>query len=242
MVVVNIGMPRSGTLWRYKIVRDLVIAGGGTDGMTIRRKYLLSPFLHKPNADIPTLKPWRLIPASIPSMLGETYVLNTHARPREYANRLLERGKLKAVYGYRDPRDCILSILEYGRRAKPVYSNIFLKIKTVEDGIKFLQPYLETWDAWNSTSNTLVLKYEDMLNDFEKTISQITNYLGLQIKPQDIERITKQYLPAQKPAEGVRTHFEHGQAHRFREQFMDEELSMLRDAYAGYLEKMGYEQ
>ena len=77
MVIINIGMPRSGTLWRYKLVRDLVIASGGKDGVQIRKKYFLNPFLSGLNADINTLSIKRLLPAMIPSVLGESYVLNT---------------------------------------------------------------------------------------------------------------------------------------------------------------------
>ena len=44
MLIINIGMPRSGTLWRYKIIRDLVVAAGGKDGSVIRKSYLLHPF------------------------------------------------------------------------------------------------------------------------------------------------------------------------------------------------------
>jgi hypothetical protein len=240
MVIINIGMPRSGTLWRYKLVRDLVIASGGKDGVQIRKKYFLNPFLSGLNADINTLSIKRLLPAMIPSVLGESYVLNTHAYPQSFTRGQLSQGRLAAVYGYRDPRDCILSILEYSRRAKPQYSTVFLKIKTVEQAVEFFQIYLQTYDQWLAAPNTLVLKYEEMLDQFAPSVEKIVSHLKLDIPSVRLDEIITRYLPQQRSREGEATHFEHGQAHRFRHEFNAKELAYLAEHLGPYLEKMGY--
>lgn len=240
MLVINIGMPRSGTLWRYKILRDLVIAGGGEDGLEIRKKYFLSPFISGINADINTLKAKRLYPAALPSLLGRSYTLNTHAVLTPAARKLIERGKLKAIYGYRDPRDCLLSMLEYSQRDKPQYSSQFLGLNTVEEAADFMEIYIDAWKQWTSQPGVFVLRYEDLLNDFNENLNQIIAYLDLVISSEDTERITKQYLPKQKSTAGVATHFEHGIAHRFRSEFNQDELAYLAKRYAPILEEMRY--
>ncbi len=240
MVILNIGMPRSGTLWRYKLVRDLVIAGGGSDGVHVRQQFLLHPFISGLNADINTLSVKRLLPAAVPSLFGKSYVLNTHSNPRPFTEWMLRNQSARAIYGYRDPRDCILSILEYSRRAKPQYSNIFLKIKNVAQAVEFMQTYLTIYDQWLQSPGTLILRYETMLAEYEETIAQIIQHLDLRIPPEELDKVTARYLPGHRSKTGERTHFESGVAHRFRQEFNQEELTYLADHLGPYLEKMGY--
>ena len=240
MVIINIGMPRSGTLWRYKLIRDLVIAGGGKDGVKIRKKYLLHPFISGLNADINTLSSNRLLPAAIPSFFGESYVLNTHSKPRPITNWLLKNKLAKAIYGYRDPRDCILSILEYSRRAKPQYSNVFRTIKNLPQAVDFMLKYLNIYEQWITAPGTLIVKYEIMLEEFDNTIHQIIQHLGLKIPQEKLNEVTARYLPSQRSQAGERTHFEHGIGQRFRQEFNLEELDYLAKKLGPYLEKMGY--
>lgn len=240
MLAINIGMPRSGTLWRYRLIRDLMIAGGGTDALKIRKQFLLHPFFSGLNADINTLKAKRLIPASIPSYLGKKYILNSHAGPEPTAIRLISAGHLKVVYGYRDPRDCLLSIMEYSQRNKPQYSANFLEVKNLEDGIRYLQPYIEIWRRWTEMPGVLTVRYEDMLEDFSAGIDRILDYLNLEVSASKLTAITESYLPGIKPDENARIHFESGKAQRFRIKFTPEERQQLLEAFGPVLERMGY--
>jgi len=240
MVIINIGMPRSGTLWRYKLIRDLVIAGGGKDGMHIRKKYFLAPVIFPPNADLNTTSVKRLAPAIIPSIFGETYVLNSHAGPSKLAMFLIRIGAVKVVYGYRDPRDCILSILEYSLRALPQYSNEFLHINTLEKAVKYFENYINIWEEWTKVGKILVLKYEEMHSNYELSVENIIRYLNLEIPEKKISQITQLYLPKQKPQEGIKIHFEHGRTNRFREKFNEDELSYLNETFQDVLHKMKY--
>lgn len=241
MVVINIGMPRSGTLWRYNLIKALVIANGGKDALEVREKFFLKPFIGSQNADMKTLKAKRLLPAFAPSVLGLEYVLNTHARPTPIAQRLIKNGKLKAIYGYRDPRDCILSMLEYSQRNLPDYSAPFLKLNTITDSINFMKIYMRNWEEWSSLDDTLVLRYEDMLTDFEGTVDKIVNYLEIILEPVQIAEIKDDFQPQKKPKSGKHIHLETGIAHRSKTEFSPKQLGELNQAYAPYLKKMGYQ-
>lgn len=241
MVVISIGMPRSGTLWRYNFIKTLVIANGGEDGVKIRKKFLLHPFIGELNADMNTLKAKRLIPALVPSFLGKDYALNTHSGPTPITASLIKSGKLKAIYGYRDPRDCILSMLEYSQRNRTHYSAPFLKLKDVTDSISFMRLYMQIWDDWTNLENVLVLRYEDMLTDFETTANKIINYLDLDLDPAKIAEIKADYQPRQIPSSGKKGHLETGVAHRSRKEFSPEQMEELNEAFAPYLKKMGYQ-
>ena len=241
MVIINIGMPRSGTLWRYKLIRDLIIASGGKDGVQIRKQYLLHPFIGSLNADINTLSAKRLLPALLPSVFGEFYALNTHSKPSDFAYRMLQRGTIKAIYGYRDPRDCILSMLEYSRRAYPDYSAIFLELKTVEQATNFFKAYLDIWEQWLQTPNCLVIQYETFLEKFDTSVDKIVDHMELEIEPHKLLEIKNRFLPKQKPKTKNSTHFVHGVPQRHKTEFTPEELAYLNEQLKPYLEKMGYE-
>jgi hypothetical protein len=223
------------------LIKALVIASGGEDALDIRKKFLLQPFIGSLNADMNTLKAKRLIPAVVPSMLGKNYVLNTHDGPTPSAKALIKSGRLKAIYGYRDPRDCILSMLEYSQRGHPQYSNPFLKLKTVSDGINYMQLYLKFWEDWGRLENVLVLRYEDMLISLENSVNQIINYLDLVLDPIHIAEISADYQPRKIPKSGERGHLETGIAHRSKTEFSPDQLAELNEVYAPYLEKMGYQ-
>lgn len=239
MVVINIGMPRSGTLWRYKLIRDLVIAAGGTDGLEIRNKYKLHLFIGLPNADLNTTKWKRLLPASIPALFGNSYVLNSHAEPTRFAKKMLKSGFIKIIYGYRDPRDCILSILEYSRRAQPQYSAQFLEVKTIPEAVDYMKIYINAWREWTSLEKTLVIRYEDMLENFNIIVNKIVEYLGVEIESSLLEEIKNTYLPHQKPKH-ERIHFVHGKSKRFQNNFTESEQRYLLKIYSKCLAEMGY--
>lgn len=241
MVIISIGMPRSGTLWRYNLVRDLVVADGGVDGLEIRRKYLLHLFLGPNNADINTLKAKRLIPAMLPALLGNKYVINTHSGPQPLVKELMRKGKIKAIYGYRDPRACILSMLEYSQRAKPNYSATFLALKDVNDAVNFMDEYMKIWEEWIEVGEALKVRYEDMLDDYQTVTDQIITYLGIDRSNPKVDEIVNTYLPGKRKEGGPRMHLQKGIAERFREAFPQEDQEFLVEVFAPYLAKMGYE-
>ena len=240
MVIISIGMPRSGTLWRYNLVRDLVKASGGKDGLDIRRRYMLHMFLGKNNADINTLRPHRLIPVLVPSILGNTFTINTHAGPTPFAIRLLNNGKAGVIYGYRDPRACLLSILDYSKRAYPGYSAKFLNINSIEQAVEYFQRYLRIWDGWMAHKNVLKIRYEAMLVDYEGEVEMIVEYVGAEKDSPEVKEVIRNYLPGHLREGGLRMHLEYGKADRFRKEFSPEELAYLNEHLAPYLEKMGY--
>lgn len=243
MLIISIGMPRSGTLWRYNLIRELIIANGGMDGLEIRQKFFLQKILGERNVDINTLKPRRLIPALIPSWLGKTYVANSHAGPRPMAERLVRKGKLKIIYGYRDPRACILSMLEYSQRVKANYSAAqFLQLNNVQEAVQFISLYLEVWDGWMEIDEVLKVRYEDMLSDYQSAFNRIVEYLGIEKGLPGLEKIAQNYLPRQLQEGGPTMHLEVGIAERFRDAFPKEDQDYLNEIFKPYLARMGYQE
>src|SRR5512137_2711657 len=115
-LIISVGMPRAGTGWHYKIVHDLIVARGGKDARKIRSRFQLNNILTEVNCNIGALTTRRMILATIPVLLGNTYVIKAHAGPKPLALSLIKRNIVRATYIYRDPRDALLSAFEYGQR------------------------------------------------------------------------------------------------------------------------------
>ena len=104
-----------------------------------------------------------------------------------------------------------------------------------------MENYLNIWASWTDIPQTLSTRYEDQLNDFDTFITRIVNYLNLKIPKQEIEKIKSQYLPKQPAADGKKTHFSTGKAHRFKTEFTKEQQTYLAERFGPILEKMGYD-
>ena len=97
-------MPRAGSGWYYNLVHDLVVASGGQNARSIREQFRLQRFLTEVNCNISTLKPYRLMPVLFPALLGNKYVIKTHAGPTSFTRWMLRKQMIKTIYIYRDPK------------------------------------------------------------------------------------------------------------------------------------------
>ena len=117
-IILAVGMPRAGSGWHYNLVHDLIVSSGGQDARDIRQRYYLGPILTEVNCNIGALTPQRLIPVTVPALMGNTFVIKAHAGPKPLALRLIHSGLIQPTYIYRDPRDALLSAYEYGQRKR----------------------------------------------------------------------------------------------------------------------------
>lgn len=223
------------------MINELVIAAGGQDGRVIRKRYLLQPLLLEVNLNINTLKAKRLAPVMVPALLGNKFVINTHASPMPLARWLMRRGMLKAIYGYRDPRAALLSAFEYGQRGYERYSaKEFLNLKNIDDAIDLLKFYVNVWAEWMACEQALQIRYEDMLTDYDREVERLLPFLGIEEVNEAVTEVVEKYRPGKVVKGHKGLHFEKGQAERFRKVFTEEQMAAVNAAFAPYLEKMGY--
>jgi hypothetical protein len=241
MLILSVGMVRSGSGWRFNFIHDLVVASGGNDTRVLRRKYFLQYFITEDNCIINTLKAKRLLPVIAPSILGNDYVISTHAKPQPFALALIRRGAIRPIYGYRDPRASIISLLEYSQRAYERYSaKDFLNLRSIEDAIDYMNFYLQIWDSWVACEDALHVRYEDMLSNYDAEVTRLLSFLGIVVRNPAIDEVIKRYQPGNVPAGRRGMHYEKGEAERFRQVFSPEQLDMVNQAFEPFLEKMGY--
>ena len=244
------GMPRAGTAWVFEILSAITVASGGVDGRDIRTKYKLEKYLTPGNTVVRLLLP-DLLFVLYPWLRGESFAVKTHDSPRSYKYRIVSQWLLKLliaakviipIYIYRDPRDAVLSAYEFGKRKPDALGGSFFvkRVPNIETGIVWMKNYLDhNWDAWVSRQDMLVIRYEDMIANYDEYVHRIIKYLGLDLSPE----VTAEILERFRRGETLQgTHFFKGVAGRFHEGFSPEQLEQANQAFGGYLKKMGYER
>ena len=241
MIILAVGMPRAGSGWHYNLVHDLVVAAGGQDARTIRRRFFLSPILTEVNCNIRALSAKRLLPVMVPSRLGNTFAIKTHSGPTPLALQLITGRQMCVTYVYRDPRGALLSALEYGQRARDAdRQNAFSELETIEQGIDFMLDYLKIWKQWKAVKGIHSLRYEDLLSNYDAEAARLALFLGADPQAPAPKEAIEFYRSEKSREVGKGQHFQRGLPERFREALTAEELASANKAFAPYLAEMGY--
>ena len=241
MIVLSVGMPRAGSGWHYNLVNGLMQTAGAVDAREIRRKFHLQRILTEVNCNIGVLSTRRLALATLPALLGNTFVIKAHAGPSS-ASRLLQRlGLLRITYIYRDPRDAMLSAYEYGQRAltkgRP---NAFSHLTDFQKTLDFMSQYVRIWEKWVKEPGVLVTRYEDLLLNYDAEAVRLVQFLRLDGDRPEVQQVLESYRPG--AAEGQPgLHFYKGRVGRFREAWTADQQDVMRQRFAPALTRMGYE-
>lgn len=240
MIVLSVGMPRAGSGWHYNLIHDLMHATGCIDAAQIRQRFRLQGILSEVNCNIGVLSARRLALVAVPALLGNTFVIKAHSRPTTAFRLLRMAGLIRATYIYRDPRDAMLSAMDYGKRAlEKGRPNAFSYLTDFEQAVDFMTTYVRIWQAWVRERGVLVSRYEDLLQDYDGEARRLTGFLGLDTAKPAVAEVFARYRPDQ--AEGRQgTHFFKGRVGRFREAFTAGQQAALEQEFGPFLRKMGY--
>jgi hypothetical protein len=237
----SIGMPRAGSGWHYNLIHDLVVASGGKDARQIRQRFHLERILTEVNCNIGTLKAQRLLPVIFPTVLGNSFAIKTHAGPTQTALSFIRRGRIVAIYIYRDPRAAMLSAYEYGQRGvEKGRANAFSELTSFEKAKEFMIRYVAIWALWAECDGVLSVRYEDMVNDYDREINQLLDFLGFEGTLDSIREVLIKYRPERGDRGQKGTHFSKGQLERFRSIFTAEQLEELTQTFQPAIDRMGY--
>ena len=242
MIILSVGMPRAGSAWHYNIIHDLMATAGSVDASEIRTKYRLQNILTKANCNIGVLSVRRLGMTMIPAVLGKTFVIKAHAGPTNMSRLLQRLGLLRITYIYRDPRDAMLSAFEYGQEALKVGRiNAFSYLTDFDKSLEFIMDYVRIWERWRKEKDVLIVRYEDLLANYDQEVMQLVGFLRLNGDDPEVQKVTVRYRPGAAEVQ-EQLHFHLGKVGRFRDSFTEQERSRLREKLAPYLARMGYEE
>ena len=242
MIILSVGMPRAGSGWHYNLIQDLVIASGGKNARDIRKDFHLESILTEVNCNISALTLRRLFSVLPASLAGNTFVLKAHSGATAVSDLFIRMGWMRTVYIYRDPRDAMLSAMDFGKRTLDKgHPNAFSHLTDLDMSLDFILKYCVIWESWINRKSVLSARYEDLLNDYDNETTKLTDFIHLDKRNKLINDVIEKYRPGQAKEGKDGLHFFKGQIGRFRERFSLEEQKRISDKLAKYLPKMGYE-
>jgi hypothetical protein len=241
MIILSVGMPRAGSGWYYNLTNDLMLANGAQDARQIRQRYRLQGILTEVNCNIGALTPRRITTVMVPSILGNTFVLKAHAALTPYARFIIQRGLLRPSYIYRDPRDALLSVMENGQRAiQRDHPNAFSPFAEFEAALHFMVEYLHIWDSWMDCRQVLLVRYEDLLLNYDVEVGHLLKFLKIDSRQPKIQAVIEKYRPEKAQPDQKGIHFSHGKIGRFRQKMSPGQQEMMAAQMGAYLTRMGY--
>ena len=242
MIILSVGMPRAGSGWHYNLIQDLVIASGGKNARDIRRDFHLESILTEVNCNISALTLRRLFSVLPASLAGNIFVLKAHSGATMVSDLFIKMGWMRTVYIYRDPRDAMLSAMDFGKRTLDKgHPNAFSHLTDLDMSLDFILKYCVIWESWINRKSVLSARYEDLLTDYDNETTKLTDFIHLDKRNKLINDVIEKYRPGQAREGKDGLHFFKGQIGRFRERFSLEEQKRISDKLSKYLPKMGYD-
>ena len=241
MIVLSVGMPRAGSGWYYNLINDLVVATGGKDARLIRSEFHLEDVLTEVNCNIGALTLRRVGKVLVPAWRGETFAIKAHSGPTLVGDLATALGWMKTAYLYRDPRDALLSAMDFGKRtSEEGHPNYFSVLDTLDKAVEFMLGYCKVWEAWTKKTDILQARYEDLLTNYDVEAQRLLNYLDMPGSGEAVQTVIEKYRPGKATGGKDGLHFFKGQIGRFRERFNEDEQTKMADAFGPYLSRMGY--
>ena len=241
MIAICAGMPRAGSGWHFNLINSLLVASGHQDARDIRQKYRLGAVLTEVNCNIGSLTPLRLGAVMVPSLLGKKFAVKTHSRPTAFSRFLEKSGGSRSLYIYRDPRDALLSAIEYGHRSREANRhNAFAELNDFDKAIKFMQRYTAISQEWLSYASILCSRYEDLLLDYREEVTRLLEYLAIDPGIPAVKHVVEELAPGEARGDQPGMHFRKGKIGRYLSGFTDQQIRILNDTFAEYLSKNGY--
>jgi len=244
MIILSVGLQKSGSGLLFNLTNDMLIRGGYNDIREIRDKYSLTDFVKYYNCNIgePTLdKIQRLTEISLS---GHTFVVKTHAGINQHLIESINQNQLKATVIFRDPRDVVISAMDHGKKIRDnkenhtfsIYTNLEITIKSVIDWLNTII----TWFELEST-NILKMRYEDLIMKPEKELANLNDFLGTNINSDYQLSIFKRYdAPNLDVFAKDYLHFNEGKIGRYKSTLTNDEINQCNHAFDKYLPLLGY--
>jgi hypothetical protein len=99
------------------------------------------------------------------AQVNEYIVIKVHF-PGPFTIELIERGVLKTITTYRDPRDCVVSLRNLHRW-------------TTNEAAAWVERNLKYFDIYNSAPKNLFLRYDEVVSKPVDTAKKIMDFLGM---------------------------------------------------------------
>lgn len=241
MLIISAGLQKSGSAYIYNIINDMVDDSIGLDARKLKEEHNLDDVLKWHNNNIGELRfktLWNLI--SLSKRFG-SFVVKTH-EASTLSHRLLQKlGLIKTILIYRDLRDVLVSAQDHGRKiVAGGEHHTFAKIIEFDKALVSVRKWAETYYSYRNNQATLLVKYEDLINEPMKQLARINDYLNTNVSVEKQQEILNKYDFSRKDADLKGMHFNKAKIGRFREVLAEAEIIRMNQDLSKVLQDMGY--
>lgn len=244
MIVISVGLMKSGSGLYFNLANDLLIASGGADVRELKARFGLQEILKNYNCNVGAMNPDSLKPLLELHEKGLNFVIKTHAGPQPYIWEWMERGVIMATCIVRDPRDVVISAMNHGRRIIENGENhSFASCSTFEKAVPAVMDWMAQILLWLESAyrdRILYVRYETLIREPLQELQRLADYLRIRVSGDLLKRICSRYDPAGLSVMQKNfLHFDVGRAGRYRE-LPEPQAELLNREFAPYLLKLGY--
>jgi hypothetical protein len=243
MIVISVGLPKSGSGLYFNLTNDLLIAAGKQDVRALREEYRLGSLLQHANCNVGEITTGKLLRLLIPHLRGNSFVVKTHDGPTRALSALLAVNIVRATCIYRDPRDVLLSAIDHGKKIREKGEHhSFALCTSIETTIPLVKRRLENSILkWRQMRDVMCVKYEDLIANPLAEMKRLTDYLNIDATRIDLMALYEKYNKDRlDEAQVDYLHFNQGIASRFRSVFTKQEMDLCNRHFGGYLHMLGY--
>jgi hypothetical protein len=164
-------------------------------------------------------------------------LIKTHTAPNAHLVEAIKDGRAHMTYVDRDPRDMMLSAIDFRERTKNAQSPMMQEFKSVQDSIQPIKYFLNVACQWLESGIVYRVQYRDLLTEPHKVIAGIMQHLGITINAGIIDKVIEREYTLREVG---KWQFNRGILTRFHEEMSLEELELCNHELGDYIERMGY--
>jgi len=247
MIVLSVGLQKSGSALLFNITNDLLIHNGFDNARDIRDKYDLHSFMLYYNCNIGVLNSEKLAILKGITDKKHTFAVKTHSSITDTAKELIEAGIVKATCIYRDPRDVVLSAMNHGERIRnDNLTHSFANCTDLETTVNLVKNWLDNsilnWLELNKEM-LLQIKYENLITNPLIVLQKLASFLCLDVENHYLMNIYNRYKPQQLDCNlKDYLHFNKGIVGRYKETLSPLEIEYCNSVFEKHLSILGYEK
>ncbi len=232
MIIINTGIPKSGTTLLFDYQKDLISETQGSKALDeLKRINNNSRYIQTINDDI-----YQML-VDIHSNFGSITV-KSHEAVNDYFRKLIELHGAKVTCCYRDPRDVILSAMDHSVRSRKGMdkSGAFANIQSVQDGAREMKKWAEIFFTWRDYANVMMIRYEDFIQNKLETLLEMVRFIGLTVDKVAVNRIFTKH----EDLMNTKPNFNKATCYRWKSEMTDDDLKFCNDYLSEEILEMGY--
>jgi len=185
------GLPKSGSTFLAQVAIWAAAFGNGFGPREFKKKFLADSDSAHHFVVQPTDELIDRVERQLPE--GKYYVLKTHGSitPR-IRERVLDQS-IKAFTSFRDPRDCVISLLDAGERARALGGDrAFTNVTNVKTAMMRVKASWATAREWANCDGVLAIPYYLIVTEKNHAVELICHHIGLGEITKSVQNMFKQ--------------------------------------------------